>query len=150
MRIVHDYITIQKIRFGNRLIYSESIGPDLQKVTVPCFIVQPLIENAIRYGLESNIGKCSIAVSVKVIEDILYIQVLNDGSQFEENMIAKLENNEIIPHGFGIGILNIHKRIQMIYGKSFGISLSNPDEDHALSEITLPINIRSKKGDANA
>lgn len=150
MKIVHDYITIQKIRFEDRLVYSESIVPDLQKIKVPCFVVQPLVENAIRYGLESNIGKCSIEVSVKIIKGILCIQVLNDGSQFEDNMIAKLENNEIIPHGFGIGILNIHKRIQMIYGEGFGISLSNPDEDHALSEITLPINISSEKGDANA
>lgn len=140
MTIVHHYITIQKIRYENRLIYSEYIDPKSEQITVPLLIIQPLVENSIRYGLESNIGECYIKIFINVIDKNLCIEVLNNGSQFEENMMDKLKNKEIIPHGFGIGIMNIHKRIQMIYGDSFGVNLSNPDEDHALSKITLPLN----------
>ena len=53
-------------------------------------------------------------------------------------MLEKLASNKIVPHGFGIGIMNIQKRIHMIYGERYGIKLENMDEEHAMSEITLP------------
>lgn len=145
LEIVHHYITIQKIRYDTRLMYTEYIAPESIHTSVPLLTIQPLVENSVRYGLETNIDECFIEVSIEIKKDTLSIKILNDGSQFEENMLDKLVNKQIMPHGFGIGILNIHRRIQMIYGNDFGIRLSNPDENHALSEVILPVNIDLEK-----
>lgn len=139
LQIVRNYITIQKIRFEDRLHYSENIDSAILDCEIPLLIVQPLVENAIRYGLEVNIDACTIMVNVFSASGKITIQVINDGSQFEEDTLEKLISHQMIPHGFGIGILNIQKRIHMIYGKQYGIRLKNIDEEHAMSEIILPM-----------
>lgn len=139
LQIVRNYITIQKIRFEDRLHYSENIDSAILDCEIPLLIVQPLVENAIRYGLEVNIDACTIMVNVFSANGKITIQVINDGSQFEEDTLEKLISHQMIPHGFGIGILNIQKRIHMIYGKQYGIRLKNIDEEHAMSEIILPM-----------
>lgn len=146
LQIVHNYITIQKIRFDDRLVYAEFVSPEVMKLEIPQLIIQPLVENAVRYGLETNIGICYISVDIYLSDKKLIIKILNDGSQFEDDIMNKLLSGEILPHGFGIGILNIQKRIQMLYGKDYGIQLTNPDEEHALSEIILPRKIHAQKG----
>lgn len=140
MQIVHNYITIQKIRFDDRLIYTEKIPSEVLKVQIPKLTIQPLVENAVRYGLETNVGPCNIFVEISIDKDVILIKILNQGSQFEEDMLEKLLSGQILPQGFGIGILNIQKRIQMLYGENYGLRLINPDDEHALSEIRLPIN----------
>lgn len=138
MKIVRNYITIQKIRYEDRLFYEEDLIEAVMEYEVPMLTLQPLIENSVRYGLEANIGTCCIQIKAFIEKGTLIVQIINDGSQFEENTMEKLIDQQIIPHGFGIGILNIQRRIQMIYGNDYGINLKNIDEDHALSEITLP------------
>lgn len=147
LNLVRDYIAIQKIRFDGRLDYSEALDPNAMVLEIPLLSIQPLVENAVRYGLEENIGSCAISVSVFLENSNLIIQVLNEGSQFEADTMEKLLSNQIIPHGFGIGILNIQKRIQMIYGEEYGIRLENPDEEHAMSELVLPGPDKQKKGE---
>ena len=146
LQIVRNYITIQKIRFEDRLHYSENIDPAVLDCEIPLLTIQPLVENAIRYSLEVNIDACSIMVNVFSTERKITIQVINDGSQFEDDTLEKLISHQMIPHGFGIGILNIQKRIHMIYGNQYGIELKNVDEEHALSEIVLPVT-KTQKGE---
>lgn len=52
----------------------------------------------------------------------------NDGSAFEDDLLSKLENRQIEPHGFGIGLLNIQKRMQITYGEAYGLTLYNEEE----------------------
>lgn len=139
LQIVRNYITIQKIRFEDRLLYSENIDPAVLNCEIPLLTIQPLVENAIRYGLEVNIDACTITVNAFYANENIIIQVINDGSQFEDGTLEKLISHQMIPHGFGIGILNIQKRIHMIYGQQYGIELKNIDEEHAMSEIILPM-----------
>ena len=65
--------------------------------------------------------------------------VSNNGSQFPENLLEQLEKNEIEPHGFGIGLLNIDKRIKLQFGNEYGLYLYNEElEDLAVVQIRLP------------
>ncbi|NLZ74197.1 MAG: hypothetical protein GX905_10385, partial [Bacteroidales bacterium] len=72
-------------------------------------------------------------------ENIL-IEVKNTGSFFEDHLLEKLLSQEIKPNGFGIGILNIHKRIQLTYGANYGLNLFNKededtDEEYAVAQV---------------
>lgn len=152
MNILENYITIQKLRYPRRLEYSSDIPEKFWNCEIPKFTIQPLLENAIRYGLEEISEICYISVTAFSSGKNLIIEVKNNGSQFEENLLEKLESNELQPHGFGIGILNIHKRLKIAYGPDYGLYLYNMEdeddgEEYAVARITLPL-IPLTKGDS--
>ena len=97
------------------------------------------MENAIRYGLEENTEGCLISISAEACpeKDQLIIYVKNDGSAFEDDLLSKLENRQIEPHGFGIGLLNIQKRMQITYGEAYGLTLYN-EEELAVAKLVYP------------
>lgn len=68
----------------------------------------------------------------------IHITVTNNGSQFEDHLLEKLQDGTVKPHGIGIGLLNIHQRIQLIYGEHYGLHLYNLDDEHAVAEIIIP------------
>lgn len=145
MTIVENYITIQKLRYRKRLNFTTDIPEELMNTQIPKFTLQPLLENAIRYGLEESSETCFIAITAELIKDQVILKITNTGSSFEEGFMDKLLNEEISPHGFGIGILNIHKRLQMTYGSEYGLNLYTiEDEDTyeecAAAEIHIPYN----------
>ena len=143
MQIVNNYITIQKIRYQRRLDFSAHVPSGLLNVSIPKFTIQPLLENAIRYGLEESSETCYISIVCKEVMGLLIIRITNTGSSFEENFMEKLLCGEIKPHGFGIGILNIHRRLQLTYGEAYGLLLYNIEDEEtyeecAVAEIHIP------------
>ncbi|MCD8104394.1 MAG: histidine kinase [Lachnospiraceae bacterium] len=137
MEIVSSYLTIQKMRYEERLTIENRIEPDYYVIRIPKLSVQPLVENAVAYGVESEIDGAEIILDAVVLEGILHIYVKNTGSEMEENLMDKLKNGERSPHGHGIGIANIDSRIKMQYGDHFGILLYQ-DDDYATAELVIP------------
>lgn len=134
---VRCYLTIQQTRYDDQLICTLEADKDLYDIPVPKLLVQPLVENAIRHALEEMVDICSIHIRVYHDSTQLYIQVENSGSVFPDNLLEKLESGSIQPHGFGIGLTNIHQRIQLTYGKNYGLFLFNQN-DFAVAQIRLP------------
>lgn len=140
LNLVNNYITIQKIRFEERLLfrfYDSECTENLKNALVLPLTIQPLLENAIRYGMEEMTETCEISVYPYQRGDFLIIEVANQGSSFEENLLENLQNGSKSSHGFGIGLLNINQRIQMLFGDGYGLSFRN-EEDKAIAIITLP------------
>ena len=140
LNLVNNYITIQKIRFEERLLfrfYDSECTENLKNALVLPLTIQPLLENAIRYGMEEMTETYEISVYPYQRGDFLIIEVANQGSSFEENLLENLQNGSKSSHGFGIGLLNINQRIQMLFGDAYGLSFLN-EEDKAIAIITLP------------
>lgn len=138
LQIVDNYITIQKIRYGDRLQYRKSVPDSLLDIRLPHLTIQPLVENSIYYALEEVIGPCLIEVSARQEEDYFIVSVKNNGSQFEPHALENMINGTSPGHGFGVGILNIQKRIQIICGNEYGLELCNENDDIAVVNIYLP------------
>lgn len=136
--LVENYLTIQKIRFEERLEYEIHVVPQLLQEEIPKLIVQPLVENAIHYGMEDMDSICCLRIFVIKNEDLIHIIVQNSGSTFPENLLERLQNKEITPNGFGIGIMNIEHRIKLTFGEAYGISLYNTGI-WATAKIVIPI-----------
>lgn len=134
---INAYMTIQKIRFEERLQFSVQADEGLSRMTIPPLSIQPLIENAIHYGLEEITEACQIQLSIREADGFLHIRVRNEGSVFDEDILEKLENNSVTPNGFGIGLLNIDKRLKLMFGEEHGLRLSNED-GWACAEIVIP------------
>ncbi|MDY3918461.1 MAG: histidine kinase [Candidatus Limivivens sp.] len=137
MEIVFSYITIQKLRYEERLNFENSIGEDWYPYILPKLIIQPLLENAIFYGLEQNVEDCTIILSGERKGKVLHFYVKNTGSEMEECLLEKLETEEIRPQGHGVGLLNIQKRLKIQYGDDYGLLLYN-EEDYAVAELVIP------------
>lgn len=148
--LVENYMKIQELRYPRRLQYRIDLPEEYFPVPIPKFTIQPLLENAIRYGLEENMDVCLITVRAFLHEEGLCIEIKNSGSSFDEFLLEKLEKKEVSPHGFGIGLLNIHKRLKIAYGGSYGLRLFNltdesTGEEYAVAQILLPVNDSLKK-----
>lgn len=139
LEILDSYITIQKYRFEEHLDYVSYCPASLLDTRIPKFIIQPLVENAIHYGLEECMETCHIEVTVQLDESahILHIYVKNDGSQFEEDLLAKLRSAKAQSRGLGIGLINIDDRTRLMFGTSYGLTLYNEGEN-AVARISIP------------
>lgn len=139
LQIVQDYITIQRIRFDEeRLDYQQEIEESILDAELPQMTIQPLIDNAINYAMEVIADTCHIRLKGYAENRTIHITVTNNGSQFEDHLLEKLQDGTVKPHGIGIGLLNIHQRIQLIYGEHYGLYLYNLDDEHAVAEIIIP------------
>lgn len=137
--ILSSYITIQKYRFESQLDYVSHCGEKLLQAHIPKFIIQPLVENAIAYGLEECIEVCHIEVTVCLEEASrnLRIFVKNNGSLFEDGLLPKLYSHEAVSRGSGIGLININERVKLMFGSEYGLKLYNED-DRAVARIDIP------------
>ena len=131
-------MTIQKERFEDQLEYTENVPDELMEVRVPKMILQPLVENAIKYALESGFDdSCQITLNADSQDGMIRIRIENSGSSFPEEMLGELNPDRLEPHGFGIGLGNIHSRLRLSFGNAYGIWLSNQGM-WAVCEVRIP------------
>ena len=141
LSLVQSYIVIQRIRFDETLDYRLAVEADeLKDVLIPKLTLQPLIENAIRYCLEQSTQICRVQLSVRRQGAQLVLLVQNDGSLYEDDLLEKLRQKTVTPHGYGIGLLNIEKRLEFAFGKEAGLELYNED-GMATARITIPCRV---------
>lgn len=138
IELVRSYLSIQNFRFEDRLTFSIDVPEELMVAQIPKLTLQPLVENAIHYGLEENTDECTISVTARREGSILYISVSNTGSLFDEDLLEKLRSGQITPHGHGIGLLNIDQRIKLTFGEEYGLNLFNHEES-AVAMVRIPM-----------
>ena len=137
LELVQYYLNIQKLRFDEELFYETNVPEYLLHSYLPKFILQPLVENAVRYGLEDESEGCHIRIRVEKSQAQLAITVENTGSVFEEDLLKKLLAKEITPRGFGIGILNVNSRLEIAFGSRYSMEFTNQN-GYAAIHITVP------------
>jgi signal transduction histidine kinase len=103
MAFLEHYLAIQRIRFGDRLRFETEIAPEVKYALVPCLVVQPLVENAIRHGISSRASGGTVVVSANRVEEQLEIRVTDDG--------VGLPPNWTLENGAGLGLSVTRERI---------------------------------------
>ncbi len=128
-----SYMKIQSVRYKNRFAVEFLMDEEIKDYSIVKLVIQPLLENAIYYGVgnmdEDDGGKIIIRGEKK--DQDIYISVEDNGLGMREEILENiLTKNERVPkHGSGVGIINVHSRIQLIYGKEYGLEVySEPDE----------------------
>lgn len=111
IELIRAYLDIFKVRMGERLRYSIDIPEGMEEVSFPPMLIQPLVENAIKHGLESKIGGGELLIRGSLDNDKIRIEVIDTGPGFFENSNP------------GMGIENLRKRLQSIYGDKAGLIL---------------------------
>lgn len=128
---IDSYIQIQQIRFGNKFELVKKIDEDVQHIRIPKLIIQPVIENALKYGLEAKLGKGMVSIWAFRTQDEMVIVVKDNGVGMPPEQLrlinsALAENREIIrSDNSSIGLTNINARIKLIYGNQYGVTISS-------------------------
>ena len=142
INLVEQYLKIQKMRLGERLSYAISLNPGLKEVSCPRFIIQPLVENAIKYGLEN--AALHVTVTVKLTQDqMVRIEVENDGNNLGADRIGEIngrlsrgESLSELSSGTGVGLDNLNGRMRHLFPDSFSLTLAGTHDDAGLC-VTL-------------
>ncbi len=105
---VRDYLTIEQLRFGERLRTRIEVDPETEGSVVPPFLLQPLVENAVKHGIASRRAGGVVDLRVESRDERLWIRVYNDGPA------------EVGTHGTRVGHDNLRQRLELLYGKDAG------------------------------
>lgn len=133
LEIVRAYLFIQRARFTSRLTYEVRIDDqvDVDAVRVPSVILQPLVENAIKYGLEQHGQVLTITVEVSSAEDGVRLTVRDDGPGPESNL------NALVP-SMGIGLQNLRQRLELRFGRTDLITYGSASKGGVEVQIVIP------------
>jgi len=116
LRMIEDYLAIQKRRFEERLRVEVTIDSDLRDIMVPKFILQPIVENSLVHGLEGKMGTGTIRIKAERQGEALFYEIEDDGVGIDEaTLIAIMSDTESVDAA-GIGLRNIRRRLGLYYG----------------------------------
>lgn len=138
------YMTIQKMRFKNKFTSEiRADGEALSCETVK-LVVQPIVENAIYHGMEYADGDGEILVWAHIEGEDLYIDVTDNGPGMRQEQVDRLLREDGGPaapsrRGSGIGLRNVHQRIQLTYGKPYGLEIESEPDEGTNIRIHLPV-----------
>lgn len=135
-----NYMNIQKIRYKDHFEISYDIQEEVYEYSTVKLIIQPLLENAIYYGVEAMFDEGEIWLRAYKKEDDIYIEISDNGLGMPKEVVDNLlkEGKRKPTKGSGVGLKNVHTRIQLHYGKEYGLKIeSEPDEGTSV-RIRLP------------
>lgn len=130
------YIEIVRIRFGESIQFHWNIDETLHECNIIKMCLQPIVENAIQHGLRPKNYLGNITISAWYREECLYISVEDDGQNMSLAEMEKLNDKLKTGSGFEeskVGLRNVNERIKLIYGKKYGVSISNTVPQEAMS-----------------
>ncbi len=135
-----SYMNIQKIRYKNNFNVIFDVDPDVYSYCSVKLVLQPLLENAISYGVSGMDELGEIRVTAQKQEERIILSVADNGLGMseEEAELVLTDSDRIHKRGSGVGLINVNNRIQMLFGKEYGLVVeSEPDEGTTVS-ICMP------------
>ncbi|CAG4989251.1 hypothetical protein DYBT9275_00253 [Dyadobacter sp. CECT 9275] len=124
LEMVQTYLLVEKVRYGDRLNFVLEVAqPDLKQLLIPKFILQPVVENAIKHGIAKVADQGQIRIRIYEEQDWLHLCVHDNGPLFPENM------------GAGYGIRSIQDKLKLLYGDGATVELHN--EPHKAVNLSI-------------
>jgi two-component system, LytTR family, sensor kinase len=112
------YLSIEQVRFGHRLTIEENIHADCMDAKIPPFLLQPLVENAIKYGLYGTIGPVTI-----------YIKGMLTNDQFIFSIVNPYDPDAVTTKGTGFGLESVNRRLYLLFARNDLLKVSNDELD---------------------
>jgi two-component system LytT family sensor kinase len=132
-----DYLDIEVVRFGAKLRVEKEIDPRTLGVLVPSILLQPLIENSIKHGLEPRINGGTVTLRSRLNGDRVLIEVADDGVGMGNRPESALRRA-----GAGIGMKNVQERLEVLYGPQARFTVVSSPGRGTLVSIEIPANLQ--------
>lgn len=127
LQAMQSYLEISQLRFGERMELEISVEPSTELLMIPAMLLQPLLENAVKYGIEPSNETGKITLESNLIEDLLQIKITNPWHQRRQQQ-----------ESFGIGLQNTKDRLKLLYQEQATVTLDNNNTDQVTLTIILP------------
>ena len=145
---IADYLALMQVRMGDRLHASLELPPGLAKIAVPPLLLQPLVENAIKHGLEPQRGAGELRVEAAVDGATLVLAVADSGRGLEA--AAATRARDAVDAGSGFGLAQIRERLHTLHGDAATFTLAPRAEGGTRAEIRLPLRARSASSESTS
>lgn len=137
MKVVEDYVYIQKIRYANRFTMEICLPEQLYDVQIPSFTLQPIVENVIVHVVERTLEPCVIRIRGRIYEDHVEILVEDTGKLLKKDTLDRLEEGAYPVRGNGVGLNNINQRLKLMFSEEYGLEIANTPE-YSCVVVRLP------------
>jgi two-component system LytT family sensor kinase len=128
---VDEYLDIERVRFGPRLVVEKALAPETLDAVVPSMILQPLVENSLKHGLASHLGEGRIVIRSWREADRTVVEVSDNGAGMTPDRLAEVM-------GAGIGLRNVDERLRVVYGRGAGLSLRSTPGEGTNARLDIP------------
>lgn len=134
-----SYLTIQKMRYKDKLEYEITIEKEILQAKVVKLILQPLVENSIYHGIKYKEGKGTVRIAGYLAGGCTCLEVQDDGIGMEKETLEKIfEKHVRDTRSNGVGLKNVNERIQLYYGAEYGITFESAPGKGTTAKIRLP------------
>lgn len=141
---IKSYLTIQKMRYKDKLNYQILVSPEVEHMMTPKLILQPIVENAVYHGIKQSENGGEIDIIATFSDEMLVIIVEDSGvGMTREQMERIFEPRQ--EDGRGIGVLNVHNRIKLVFGEQYGLEYQNREGGGTRVILRMPT---VERGDA--
>jgi two-component system sensor histidine kinase AlgZ len=130
LAVTEEYLSIEQVRFGPRLVVSLSVSSEAYEAQVPRFLLQPIVENSIRHGIARCANGGEVAIRASVIGGQLRIEIENDRPE------GPLQSGD---EGYGLGLENTKTRLERLYGEQGSVTVSIAQNNRFLVSIQFPL-----------
>jgi two-component system, LytTR family, sensor kinase len=120
LRLVETYLELERARFGERLEVTLRVAPEVLSVAMPCLTLQPLVENAVRHGIERAGGVGHISLIVQDSDTEALITVEDDGVGMDPERLREQLAGRMAE---GVGLRNVDERFRRVFGPDFGVQV---------------------------
>ncbi|MEU6310569.1 histidine kinase [Streptomyces sp. NPDC047014] len=120
LRSIQQYLALAGARFGDRLTVTLQVAPEVLPVALPFLCLQPLVENAVKHGLEDSTEECRITITARDAGPDAVITVEDNGVGMDPALLRRILAGEQAGSGSGIGLPNVDERIRQVYGDAYG------------------------------
>ena len=136
LELLDVYLSIEKVRFGDRLNVEMRVAPETLKAKVPSMLLQPLVENAVKYAIEPKKAQGHITLSTKLEDNKVQLRVEDDGNDGQGELEA----------GMGIGLDNTRARLKMMFSGDCDVSINHNKQGGTTVQIHIPfVQMNSRK-----
>ena len=142
--LIRDYINLINLKYFDRIFVDVHVEPGLENYETLKFLLQPIVENSIYHGFSSMIRQCTVQINITRKEDRILYEVIDNGKGMSKEKIRQAleEDHPLNSHSFNkIGLYNVNKRIQYIFGEEYGIQIDSEPGKYTRVIVEIPARI---------
>ncbi|MEU3405721.1 histidine kinase [Streptomyces sp. NPDC006670] len=121
LRSIERYLALAGARFGNRLKVTLQVAPEVLPVALPFLCLQPLVENAVKHGVEDSAGECLITIAARDAGAEAVLTIEDNGVGMDPALLRRILAGERAGSSSGIGLPNVDERMRQVYGDDYGL-----------------------------
>jgi two-component system LytT family sensor kinase len=131
LEAIDEYLDIETMRFGPRLRVEKQLDPATLDVILPSMLLQPIIENSLKHGLEPKIGEGTLTIRSVRQNGHVIVDVIDNGVGVSPDQASRVK-------GTGIGLRNVNERLRVIYGSNYQLQLDSVPGEGTCARIVIP------------